>query len=247
MTMRNSRNKRQPPQARRAERNYSAQLRKLAKQVGKIIGGFDTSDASTIPTLEEMMQRYAESLMPWAISTASKMLDEVNQRDLLNWKASSEEMSVALRQEIMHAPIGRLMQKLLDEQVSLIRSIPIEAAKRVHDLTLKGITEGTRAKNIAAEIMRSGEVAQSRAMTIARTEVSRTQALLTEARAQSAGITQYQWMTAQDGTVRPEHKALNGKVFSWNDPPIADHRSGARANPGCIYNCRCWPRPIFTN
>lgn len=237
--------KKRPPQARQAERNYSAALRKLAREVGRMVGGFEPTDK--IPTLAGLMQRYADTLMPWALSTASKMLEAVNQRDLANWRLNSEEMSASLRHEIMHAPTGELMRTLLDEQVKLIRSIPIDAAQRVHDLTLKGIENGTRSTEIAAEIARTNEVSQGRAMLIARTEVSRTTALLTQARAQAAGITQYQWMTAHDGTVRPDHKALAGKVFNWNDPPIADQRSGARANPGCIYNCRCWPRPIFTS
>ena len=173
------------------------------------------------------------------------MVEEVKQRDEVMWKTVGAEMSMELRRELQSAPTGETVRRLMAEQVTLIRSIPLEAAQRVHDLTLKGLEDSTRAKEIAAEIGRSGEVAASRAMLIARTEVARTASNLTEARAQNIGSTHYIWRTSSDSTVREDHKKLNGKVFAWTDPPVADERSGARANPGCIYNCRCFAEPII--
>lgn len=139
------------------------------------------------------------------------------------------------------------MRELLDEQVTLIQSIPLEAAKRVHELTLKGLEDSTRAKQIAQEILRSNEVAASRAMLIARTEVARTAATLKQARAESIGATHYIWRTSHDSDVRSDHKALDGKVFAWKDPPISDVASGTRSNPGCIWNCRCYAEPIIAD
>ena len=43
--------------------------------------------------------------------------------------------------------------------------------------------------------------------------------------------------------VREMHKALAGKVFSWDDPPITNEK-GDRNNPGQDYGCRCYARPI---
>lgn len=231
--------------AARAERIYARQLSRLAEHVGHIITGFAPDGAVQIPTLSDMLRKYAEALTPWAVSTAQAMLEEVNQRDLAAWKSLSAELSDGLRRELASAPTGEIMRRLLADQVGLIKSIPIDAAQRVHDLTLKGLEDGARASEVAAEIMRSGEVARSRAMTIARTEVARAATTLTQARAEHAGSTHYVWMTSKDSTVRADHKRLSGLVFAWNDPPVADIRSGARAHPGCIYNCRCWAKPVL--
>ncbi len=192
-----------------------------------------------------MLRRYAEALGPWAERIATTMILEVDQKDEAAWRNLGNEISAGLRREILLAPTGETMRKLLAEQVTLIKSIPLEAAKRVHDLTIKGIENSTRADEIATEIMRSGEVAKSRAMLIARTEVSRTAANLTQARAQAVGSDGYIWRTSQDGDVRSDHRALAGKFFAWNDPPVADERSGTRAHPGCIWNCRCWAQVIL--
>src|SRR5260364_82303 len=47
-------------------------------------------------------------------------------------------MPHALRHEIRTAPTGEAMRALLDEQVTLIKSIPEEAARRVHEWALEG-------------------------------------------------------------------------------------------------------------
>lgn len=230
---------------RRVELSYAGQLRKVAQQVGAIINGFPAGDPESVPTITDMLAKYAELLIPWATATASKMLGEVNRRDEQAWFAHANDISRALREEIRTAPTGALMQQLLAEQVTLIRSLPIEAAKRVHELTLAGVEDGTRAKEIAKEIARSGEVSANRANLIATTEVSRTASMLTEARAVYIGSPGYFWRTSEDSDVREDHRILNGKFIPWDSPPIADRRTGARAHAGCIYRCRCYPEPVI--
>lgn len=109
------------------------------------------------------------------------------------------------------APTGETMRALMAEQVGLIRSIPLEAAERVHRLTIEALEDGTRAAAISKEIQRSGEVAKSRADLIARTEVSRAATSLTEARALAVGSTHYIWRTSGDSDVRPGHRAMEGR------------------------------------
>lgn len=229
----------------RAEREYQRNLRSVAQQIGRLIGAFTPGDPSQVPTLTDMLRRYAEALTPWAERTAARMIEDVNSRDLAMWRQAGLELRAGLQKEIREAPTGQVMKELLADQVRLIKSLPIEAGQRVHDLTIKGLEDGTRAKEIAKEILRSGEVAASRATLIARTEVARTASNLTEARALSVGSTTYIWRTSGDGDVRSDHRKLNGQAFRWDQPPIADERTGARANPGCIYNCRCYAEPVI--
>jgi len=233
---------RSPSKNRRAERLYAKQLNSLAEHVGKLIGGFPPGDPSALPTIEDMLRRYAEAMTPWAERTAATMLNEVNQNDIASWRSTGLEISQALRREILTAPTGETMRKLMEGQVSLIKSIPLDAAQRVHELTIKGLENGDRAKEIAAEIMRSGQVAKNRANLIARTEVSRTAANLTQARAKHVGSDGYVWQTSHDGDVRPSHKAMSGKFVSWDLPPTLDGMTG---HAGCLPNCRCWARVIL--
>jgi SPP1 gp7 family putative phage head morphogenesis protein len=236
---------RNPVKTQRIEQRYALQLRKVAQQVGSIVAPFTPGDMSQVPTIEQLLKAYSDMLKGWATQTASNMLMDVALRDEQAWQTMAKELSRGLREEIRKAPTGRVMQQLLAEQVTLIQSIPLEAAQRVHRLTLEGIENSTRAKEIAAEIMRTEEVTTSRAVLIARTETSRTATTLVQARAQSIGADSYIWRTSGDSDVRSDHKKLNGKIFQWNNPPVADERSGERAHPGCIWNCRCFAEPII--
>ncbi|MCA8339512.1 phage minor head protein [Burkholderia multivorans] len=208
--------------------------------------GFPLGDLEAIPTIEQLLRRYAEALTPWAEATAARMLEDLNRRDEQAWMQQAQEMSRALRDELRRAPTGETMRALMAEQVTLIKSIPLEAAERVHRLTIEALEDSTRAAEISKEIQRSGEVAKSRADLIARTEVSRAATSLTEARARAVGSTHYRWVTSGDSDVRPGHRALNGKVFAWDDPPeVNENGRIMRHHPGQIWNCRCYAEPIL--
>ena len=234
-----------PVKTQRIEQRYALQLRKVAEQVGSIISPFTPGDMSQVPTIEQLLKAYSDMLKGWATQTASNMLMDVALRDEQTWQVLAKDLSRGLREEIRNAPTGRVMRQLLADQVDLIQSIPLEAAQRVHRLTLEGLEDSTRASEIAKEIMRTEEVTTSRAVLIARTETARTATTLTQARAESIGADSYIWRTSGDGAVRSDHKKLDGKIFQWNDPPVADERSGERAHPGCIWNCRCFAEPII--
>lgn len=233
---------RNPVKTSRAERQYQSSLSQVARQVGSIINGFPHGDPSVEPTISHMLARYSELLTEWAVSTASKMLVEVDHQDRKAWAVMTENMAKALREEIRTAPTGKAMQGLLAEQVTLIKSIPLDAAKRVHELTLQGIEDGTRSSEIAKEIQRSGEVSENKAKLIARTEVARTASTLTEARAKSVGSEGYIWRTSGDSDVRHSHKEMNGKFVRWDSPPTLDKMTG---HAGCFPNCRCYPEPVI--
>jgi SPP1 gp7 family putative phage head morphogenesis protein len=230
--------------ARKAEEGYARQLRKIARHIGDFIRGtWKPDDLESSAQITDMMGRYARSLVPWAEAIASLMVADVAARDRGAWRKTAAEMGKLLGKEIDSAPTGHVLRQRMADQVSLITSLPTEAAERVHKLTLEGITQGRRAEDIAKEIARSGHVTMSRANLIARTEVGRTATELTKARAEHVGSTHFVWRTAGDSDVRETHRRLNGKVFRWDDPPECD--PGVRALPGSSYNCRCFAAPII--
>jgi len=231
-----------PPKTGRAERVYAKQLESIARHVGEIINGFEPGDISAVPSLTQMLSKYAEALRPWATATANKMLGEVNARDIESWRDLGNAISVGLRNELINAPVGAAVSDLLRQQVTLITSIPTEAAQRVHDLTIKGLEDSRRYNEYVEEIERSGDVAKSRAILIARTEVSRTASTLTQARAEYIGSEGYNWRTAHDGSVRYSHKKMEGKFVYWSAPPTLDNLTG---HAGCLPNCRCYPEPVL--
>lgn len=172
------------------------------------------------------------------------MLADVERRDARVWKEVGKEMSRAIRGEIAEAPTGLIYRSLMDEQVALIKSLPLEAAKRVQALTESAMLSSTRAAEVREEIMRTGQVTEARAMLIARTEVSRTAVSFTQARAMYAGSEGYIWRTSRDGDVRPTHREQEGRYIRWSSPPKTD-KGLDPYHAGCGPNCRCYPEPVL--
>lgn len=228
----------------KVENDYGRALRRISDKVGAIVDGFDPLDPEQMSAAERLLRQYAELIRPWARAVSSRMLTEVSRRDAREWNKVSKTMSAEIKREIHRSnPTGRLLRALLDENVSLIQSIPLDAAKRVHRLTLRGLETGVRASEIASEIRRSGKVSSSRAMLIARTEVARTSSLLTESRAKQIGSEGYIWRTSRDEDVRHSHHLMEGKFVRWDSPPTLS--DGTTTHAGQIYNCRCYPEPVI--
>jgi SPP1 gp7 family putative phage head morphogenesis protein len=224
--------------ARRADTTFSRALVRVARIIGQIVHQFGADHMAARRALED----YGRLLTPWARSTARAMVDEVAARDERVWRERSAAIGSGLRREVARTAVGARAQQLNDEGARLIRSLPLEAAERVTKLSMQAATDGTRASELQKEIMRTGEVTESRARLIARTEVGRAASAITQARAEAVGSTGYIWRTVGDSDVRHSHKKMNGKFVAWDDPPTLDGMTG---HAGALPNCRCYSEPVI--
>lgn len=190
----------------------------------------------------DALNSYAEVIDPWARAVAGAMVADVARRDRQMWRQVARELGKGVRNEIENAPTGAIMRALQDEQVKLIKSLPLEAARRVHELSAGATSSGRRAADVASDILATGDVTASRAMLIARTEVARAQANLMQGRAEYAGSEGYVWRTSEDDDVRPSHRRMEGRYVRWGEPPTLD---GLVGHAGTLPNCRCFAEPIF--
>ena len=222
--------------------NYERRLRSLAKHVGDILRGYDVASPEGVRRAEEALRRYERTLDPWAEAVAERMIRETAARDERSWFQVAARMGRALKREIANAPTGTVMRRLQAEQVTLIRSIPREAAERVHAMAREAQIAGIRPEALAQRIMEGEGVSQSKARLIARTETGRVATTLTQSRAEHVGSEGYFWRDSEDVDVRPSHKAMRGKFVRWDSPPTLD---GLIGHAGALPNYRCYPEPVL--
>lgn len=232
--------------AKKLQQRYTSRLRGVARAIDHLVKGFDASTPLGQSLIQAALQRYRETITPWAEASAERFVAEIAAADKEGWRRLSAEIGRGIEREIASAPIAPVMAQLKREQVELIRSLPAEASERVADRVRNGVAQGLRAEQVAAEIYETGGVALSRAKLIARTETGRAATTLQAARAQHAGSQTFEWVTAGDYDVRPSHKRLNGTVHRWDTPPVCD-APDIRGLPGTTFNCRCFSRPIFSD
>ena len=229
--------------ARAAENLYNTQLRAVARQIGLLIKGMAPEGLVTdLHTLTTALYNYAETIRPWAKSVSEYMLADVVRRDKTMWRKNSQALGEGVRAAVTNSPVSAALARLQQDQVRLITSLPREAAERVHKLTLQSLVDSRRASEIAREIAATGEVTESRARLIARTEVTRASSNLVQVRSEYAGSEGYIWRTSGDFDVRDSHAGMEGKYVRWSSPPTLDNLTG---HAGTLPNCRCFAEPIF--
>ncbi len=234
------------------------QLKKVARASAHIIEQHLDVDGIGIEDLggmTKLLEQYATKLTPWARSQSAKLLQQVQKSNRKAYQTKSKAIGAELKLEADDSHIGIIARALMEEQVHLIRSIPLEAGRRAQEIALKSVLTGSRAApdadtvaQLQKEMGMTEEVAVNRATLIARTETARSNAAINQARAMSVGSAQYRWHNSGDGAVRHSHKVykgkpLQGRIFSWDDPPRLD--DGTVGHPGTFPRCRCFAEPIF--
>lgn len=227
-----------------SERQYRAALRKVARVVAGIVKAHvEGATLRDEKTMLRLLDQYAEALEPWAQRVADTMIESVSNNNKRAWAAASKQIGQALRHSMEERAIGGTVMLLRQRQVTLIKSLPLEAGLRARKLAQEAAMNGTRAAAIAEDLARTEDVTMHRAATIARTEISKSTAALTQARAEYVGVTHYIWQTAKDADVRPSHAEMQGTIHRFDQPPTL--RDGMTGNPGEFPNDRCFAEPIL--
>lgn len=137
------------------------------------------------------------------------------------------------------------LEKWIQENVGLIKTIPEETLDRMREIVHAGFTRGKTTTQMVKEIQHAYGVGRRRAELTARDQTAKLNGQIQQAQQMDAGITEYIWYTCMDGRVRDRHRELHGKKFRWDDPPVVDERTGRRCHPGQDFQCRCIARPVF--
>lgn len=235
---------------RRIENDYNEILESIADQVEGMLNSFSPEDMDSAIDLAQVLQDYSNSLYDWAGQFVGGLVYNLNVDDERTWRRHAAIMSSKLRYELEHVPIQPLMQEFISDNVGLIQSMPLNAAKKVLEIVEKNLSTGQyRSEGLVDQIMGIGKVTKNRAKLIARTEVARISTGLTKARSESLGLPWYMWKTSHDARVRSAHALMDKVIIAWSDPASPERLNREKKDygpyhPGCIFNCRCFPQPL---
>lgn len=167
------------------------------------------------------------------LSALHKQFDQVTPEDL----QIPVQMNEAQEEQI---------RKTYTENVNLnINNLSKETIESLRYRVEEAVGQGMRAEKLKGILLSQYGVTANRAKFIARQETSLFVAKYRQVRYEDAGLNRYQWSTSSDSRVRHDHKELNGRIFSWDDPPVTDKATGARNNPGEDFGCRCVALPVI--
>lgn len=118
---------------------------------------------------------------------------------------------------------------------------------RLREKVAKNVEKGFRAERLIEDIQSEKNISYNKAKFLAKQETSLMVSKYRELRYEEAGVTKYMWSTSMDSRVRHDHRELQGKIFSFNQPPVTDRHKMTRGNPGEPFGCRCLAIPILSS
>jgi SPP1 gp7 family putative phage head morphogenesis protein len=177
-----------------------------------------------------------------ALRISSKMANSTESFNRRKFVTSiNEVIGVNLSDIIKADGVSTQVQVSIAENVDLIKTIPTEYHDKIKLAIDKGINKGDDFFSIRKRILELGQSTAKRAKLIARDQVAKLNAAVTQARQERIGVTHYFWRTSRDERVRPTHKANADKKFAWDDPP------SKTGHPGHDIQCRCTPEPDLSH
>lgn len=140
-----------------------------------------------------------------------------------------------------------IVASVVNENVSLIKSIPDQYIKDVEGSVMRAVQVGNDVGALAKELEEKFDVARNRARFIARDQTAKATAALNRSRQLELGIVEAEWQHSGAGRhPRPTHvKAGRDRVRfdvakGWFDPAVQKF-----IQPGELPNCRCVSRSIL--
>ena len=237
----------------RALRNFGGTYNNTKKAFKVDLAKFppDVRDALARGSMAETqaisaMRKKAEELAAQSISIpAVHDISEDTLADLHKQfeKLTPEDLQIPVE---MNARMEEQVRREYTENVHLnINNLSQEMTERLRYRVEQAVGQGMRADQLKDVLLAEYGIAANRAKFIARQDTSIFVAKYREVRYKDAGINLYQWSTSNDPRVRHDHKELNGRIFSFDNPPVTDHLTGARNNPGEDFGCRCTALPVL--
>lgn len=185
--------------------------------------------------LEELMDRNPEFSFEKAFGRSLEMLEN---------KFEKGVEGIIVPPEFTPEMLKNLAEKYSNNMNLYIKNWTKESIRRLRDRVLVNTFKGKRAETLVSTLEHDFQVSASKAKFLAKQETSLLMSQYREERYKSIGVEKYRWLTAGDSRVRGYHKRLNGKIFTWDNPPVVDE-TGHRAHPGQDFGCRCIASPII--
>lgn len=191
---------------------------------------------------------------------AFKMVTVVNRATYRSWREAAlnntkgKKLYEALLYQVRNSSLESSIATQIQINAGYIRTLPTNIAFEVTEFLNSESSKGMRASELA-EYIKSvfPKKSKANASLIARTEVSKSQTALTQARAEALDLSWYIWRTSEDSRVRSSHDFMEGVLVRWSDPPNPElldpnfkgKKTYGKYHAGNIFNCRCYPEPVI--
>jgi SPP1 gp7 family putative phage head morphogenesis protein len=199
----------------------------------------------------ELFQKWANSdtFYMYALEMSKRMVTGLAADNMKTWKVAArksmkgQRIYESLKYE-MRGPVGDVVRQLVSQNAQLISTFPNRISDQVARYIYRATVRGERPESTTeALIKKFPSITRGRLNLIARTETSKAQSAIVQARAKEVDLNWYIWETSQDARVRFSHRKMQGVLVCYDDPPNPEKLFPDRGvssydsyHAGCTYN-----------
>lgn len=188
--------------------------------------------------IDQAREHMRQAIQPQALDDLARKFAGRTERDQGDQLKAQVRAGLGADVFLADRKLPALVDHFAAENVALIRGLPDDIAGQIEKLVTRALSSGTPHPELARQIEERFAVGESRARLIARDQIGKLYGQVNASRQQELGITHFVWRTVHDERVRPEHAALDGETFRYDDPP-------SEGLPGEAIACRCSADPLF--
>jgi len=195
---------------------------------------------------EQLFNRKARPL-------AESMVNGADKASKTALHASLKELSggMSLKTSMITAPMKQVLSASIQENVSLIKSIPRQYFTQIEGAVMRSITTGNGMQDLIPFFEKQKGITERRARLIASDQTRKAFNNFNTGRLKASGVKSYEWLhSAGDREPRPLHVQMSGNIYSYDDPPVIQYATGSlpevRGKPGDLINCTCKAIPVIT-
>ncbi len=204
--------------------------------------------------LSKMLTRFDLLFAESAKTLTANMIDRTLTNSAQSLKTSLKDVakSKTLDTSILTDKLKVTVQASVAESVGLIKRVPAEYLGQVQGDVMRSITSGNGLQDLIPALEKQNIKVKNWSKNVALDQTRKAYANINKGRMEALGIKKFEWVhSGGSNQPREQHMArfpagLNGGIFSMDNLPIIDPRTGERGIPGQTYNCHCTMRPIVS-
>jgi len=198
--------------------------------------------------MNELRITFSKLFRDNSLDLANEMLDSSLKISEINLGHSLKDLTGGVTLKTSGIPKGleTISKSVVKENVSLIKSIPDEYLSHVSEAVMRSITTGNGYPNLIKEISKYSSRTQRHIRNTAYDQTRKAYNSINQQRMMAVGVKKFRWLHSGGGQQpRKDHIAMDGNIYSFDNLPVIEKKTGERGIPGQAINCKCTMEPVI--
>lgn len=198
--------------------------------------------------MSELGNRFNALFAKKAKPMAESMVSGAAKASTTSLHSSLQALSggMSLKTSLGSGALNEVTKAVVAENVSLIKSIASEYLQKAEGAVMRSITTGNGLQDLVPALEQLEGQTHRRARNIALDQTRKAYNSINRGRMEALGVQKFKWIHSGGGAhPREDHVEMDGNIYSFDDLPVIDQRTGERGIPGQAVNCRCTMAPVF--